>query len=149
MDSTAADGNASSRCGFCPPSQQISNKGSFPSEIRGKTPSTFIYHSLQQLYFWKNLWISFWPLPHEQGMTLIRVLRDDNFLKQMLLLIRRFYTSYVRQRKLPPQDMFFQRNDYQVCRPSLIDNVSHSVESMESNCKTPALHSLLIKRASV
>lgn len=51
-------------------------------------------------------------------MTLIRVLRDDNFLKQMLLLIRRFYLSYVVQRKLPPENMFFQRNDYQVnaCR---------------------------------
>lgn len=47
-------------------------------------------------------------------MTLIRVMRDDNFLKQMLVLIRRFYTSYVQLGRQPPQDMFYQRNDYQV-----------------------------------
>lgn len=49
-----------------------------------------------------------------QGMTLIRVMRDDNFLKQMLVLIRRFYSSYVKQRRPPPDNMFFNRNDYQV-----------------------------------
>ncbi len=67
-------------------------------------------------------------------MTLIRVLRDDNFLKQMLVLIRRFYTSYVRQRKPPPEDMFYQRNDYQVSRTSLASVQQAGLFSPDKPC---------------
>jgi len=47
-------------------------------------------------------------------MTIFRVMRDDDFLRQMLLLISRFNSTYVKAKRPPPANMFFDRSDYQV-----------------------------------
>lgn len=52
-------------------------------------------------------------------MTIFRVLRDEDFLRQMLVLIRRFHTTYVKAKRAPPVNMFFDRSDYQVGGVSL------------------------------
>jgi hypothetical protein len=57
-----------------------------------------------------------------QGMTIFRILRDEDFLRQMLVVIRRFHTTYVRAKKAPPVNMFYDRSEYQVCGGPLSAN---------------------------
>lgn len=47
-------------------------------------------------------------------MSLFRVARDDGYLQQMLTTLKRFYGMYVLKQRMPPKDMFFERQDYQV-----------------------------------
>ena len=48
-----------------------------------------------------------------QGINVFRMARDDAYLRQMLTMLSRFYTTHVLPGKQPPPDMFARLPEYQ------------------------------------